>query len=197
MITTHLLYLHGFRSSPSSFKAVRVRQWLAEHAPNVHWWCPQLPPSPAAALALVQRGTAAWPCETSAVLGSSLGGLYATCVANTRGWACGLMNPAVFAARDLGRYVGVQRAHHDPSESFFFHERYADELRLIETRAAGLRHPQRCFALIAKGDGVLSWREMAARCAGAHIRLIDGSDHALSDFDVHLPHLMNFLNPCD
>ncbi len=58
---THLLYLHGFRSSPKSFKAQRLRAWLETHRPDVHWWCPQLPPSPAAAMALLRQGIAQWP----------------------------------------------------------------------------------------------------------------------------------------
>ncbi|MBS1163544.1 MAG: hypothetical protein H6R03_1440 [Burkholderiaceae bacterium] len=53
---THLLYLHGFRSSPSSFKAQRLQDWLAAHRPEVRWWCPQLPPSPREAMALVRQG---------------------------------------------------------------------------------------------------------------------------------------------
>jgi predicted esterase YcpF (UPF0227 family) len=40
---------------------------------------------------------------------------------------------------------------------------------------------------------LLSWREMSARYAGGRIRLIEGSDHALSDFDAHLPAVVAFL----
>ena len=81
----HLLYLHGFRSSPASFKARRMADWMQAHRPDVHWWCPQLPPSPAAAWALINRGIADWPRtpgpQGMAVVGSSLGGFYATAVA--------------------------------------------------------------------------------------------------------------------
>ena len=68
---SHLLYLHGFRSSPQSFKAQRLQAWLAAHRPEVHWWCPQLPPSPREAMALVQRrhrrlaGGDARPCSAA------------------------------------------------------------------------------------------------------------------------------------
>ena len=71
---THLLYLHGFRSSPNSAKARRMAAWVAEHRPDLHWWCPQLPPSPREALEHVLQGTASWPHEAMAVIGSSLGG---------------------------------------------------------------------------------------------------------------------------
>ena len=82
---THLLYLHGFRSSPRSFKAQRLQAWLRAHRPGIHWWCPQLPPSPREAWQLMTGGIATWP-DTSAVLGSSLGGFYATAVAERTGW---------------------------------------------------------------------------------------------------------------
>ena len=111
---SHLLYLHGFRSSPKSFKAQRLHAWLQQHRPDVHWWCPQLPPSPRDALQLLRDGTAGWPARSSAVLGSSLGGFYATVMAEASGWPAVLMNPAVDPARDLAAYVGEQTAFHTP-----------------------------------------------------------------------------------
>ena len=103
----HLLYLHGFRSSPASFKARRMADWLASHRPDVRWWCPQLPPSPAAAWALINQGIADWPRDNLAVVGSSLGGFYATAVAESTGCPAVLLNPAVEPARDLGRRGGL------------------------------------------------------------------------------------------
>jgi hypothetical protein len=195
MAATHLLYLHGFRSSPKSFKAQRVQAWLAEHQPGVHWWCPQLPPSPREAMSLVQQGTAGWPSDTSAVLGSSLGGFYATVVAEASGWPAVLMNPAVDPARDLAAYVGELSAFHTPEQRFFFRAEYVDELRAMTP--GPITRPERYLAIIAKGDEVLDWREMTARYAGVKLRLLDGSDHALSDFDDHCPHILKFLQPCD
>jgi predicted esterase YcpF (UPF0227 family) len=187
---THLLYLHGFRSSPKSFKAQRVHGWLQQHRPAVHWWCPQLPPSPREAMALLLDGIAGWPA-TSAVMGSSLGGFYATAVAEHTGWPCVVLNPAVDPARDLAAYIGEQTAFHTPEERFFFRPEYVDELRAI--RPASITRPERCLAVIAQGDELLDWREMQARYAGARQHVIAGSDHALSDFDDHLPQVLRFL----
>ena len=188
---THLLYLHGFRSSPQSFKAQRLQDWLRAHRPGVHWWCPQLPPSPRAAVALLRDGIAGWPPQASAVLGSSLGGFYATVIAEAAGWPAVVINPAVDPARDLVRYVGEQTAYHDPGQRFRFSAEYIDELRALAPSA--ITRPQRYFAVIAKGDELLDWREMTARYAGAKLRLLEGSDHALSDFDEHLPAILRFL----
>ena len=192
MPTTHLLYLHGFRSSPQSTKAQMVAVRVAERHRQVTWWCPQLPPSPRDAVELVLQSTASWPSERTAVIGSSLGGFYATCVAERRGCRAVLLNPAVDPARDLARQIGEQTAWHDPARHFFFEPGFIAELRALECGA--LADPGRYFAVIAKGDELLDWREMCERYAGARIRLLEGSDHALSDFAAQIDEVFEFLD---
>lgn len=164
---------------------------VAREYPEVQWWCPQLPPSPAEAARLIQQGTESWPSESMAVVGSSLGGFYATWLAQRRICRAVLLNPAVNPARDLTTYIGEQTAWHDPAEHFFFREEYIAELRALESGA--LAHPENFFAVIAKGDEVLDWREMSERYAGAHVKLLEGGDHALTDFDSHMDEVLNFL----
>ena len=192
MAISHLLYLHGFRSSPQSTKARMVAHRVAQIQPSVTWWCPQLPASPREAMALVMAGIEAWPRERMGVLGSSLGGLYATHVAEATGCKAVLLNPAVHAARDLAKYVGEQMSWHDPADRFVFEPAHVDELRALET--GPLADPAKYFAVIAKGDEVLDWREMTARYAGARINLLEGSDHALSDFSQHIDEVFGFLD---
>lgn len=189
--TTHFLYLHGFRSSPASAKARRMAQWVGDQRPDLRFECPQLPPSPREAMGLVHRLTQDWPAATMAVMGSSLGGFYATHVAQQRGCRAALLNPAVDPARDLAAYIGEQRCWQNPEERFFFRPEFVDELRALQVGA--LAHPERLMAVIAKGDELLDWHEMSARYAGCRIKLLEGSDHGLSDFDDHLPDLIDFL----
>ncbi|MBK7529671.1 YqiA/YcfP family alpha/beta fold hydrolase [Piscinibacter sp.] len=188
---THLLYLHGFRSSPQSAKARRMAAWVQANRPDLHWWCPQLPPSPREAMAMVESTVREWPASAMAVIGSSLGGFYATAVAERHGCPAVLLNPAVDPARDLAKYIGEQTSFHDPAERFFFRAEFVDELRAITP--AAITRPKRYLAVIAKGDEVLDWREMSARYAGCRIKLLEGGDHALSDFDTHLPDILHFL----
>ncbi|MFZ3220198.1 MAG: YqiA/YcfP family alpha/beta fold hydrolase [Rhodoferax sp.] len=192
MPTTHLLYLHGFRSSPQSTKARTMAALVATRFPGVTWWCPQLPPSPHEAMAQVLQGIGHWPHATMAVMGSSLGGFYATAVAEQTGCKAVLLNPAVHPARDLARYIGEQTSWHDPQERFFFRPEYVDELRALH--AGPLTHPERYLAILAQGDEVLDWREMHARYAGTQVTLLPGSDHALSDFDTQLDRVLAFLD---
>lgn len=192
--TTHILYLHGFRSSPKSFKA----QMLARHVAQLNakgaqltWSCPQLPPSPAEAWALIEQITSSWPVESMVVIGSSLGGFYASVLAERIGCRCAVINPAVEPARDLARYIGEQTAFHDPDAHFFFRAEFIEEFKAIAPYP--ITRPERYWALIAKGDEVLSWEEMSQRLAGSDLHLIEGSDHAVSDFEQHMPALLQWL----
>ena len=191
MPTTHLLYLHGFRSSPNSAKARQMHAWVQTQRPDVHWWCPQLPPSPREAMALVADGISAWPRDRMVVVGSSLGGFYATWVAEQTGCRAALLNPAIDPARDLAKYIGEQTAWHNPEDRFFFRAEFVDELHALACPA--ITQPQRYFALICKGDEVLDWREMHGKYAACPGLLLEGGDHAISNFHVHMPAVLAHL----
>ena len=191
MPTTHLLYLHGFRSSPQSAKAQIMAKRVQALHPGVTWWCPQLPSSPAQAIDLLLQGTADWPREQMAVMGSSLGGFYAAWLSAQLGVPAVLINPAVHPSRDLARYIGEHPVWQDPAQSIFFEPAHVQELQVLESQP--LLTPSATLALIAKGDEVLDWREMLARHQAGQVCLIEGSDHALSDFEDHLPQILEFL----
>ena len=195
MHTTHLLYLHGFRSSPQSVKVQKMAAIVQRDFPGVTWWCPQLPPSPELAMAQIMAGISAWPdaagFQSMAVVGSSLGGFYATWVAEKMGCKAVLLNPAIDPARDLHRYIGEQTTWQAPDDKFFFKPEFIGELQMLQ--AGLLKQAKNYLAVIAKGDEVLDWREMTARYSDTHIRLLEGGDHALSDFDDHLPEILGFL----
>ena len=191
MSTTHLLYLHGFRSSPQSAKAQIMAQRVQTLHPGVTWWCPQLPASPAQAVALLLQGTAAWPPGHMAVMGSSLGGFYAAWLSAHLSIPAVLINPAVHPARDLARYIGEHPVWQDPAQSIFFEPAYVQELVQLESQPPPTLPST--LALIAKGDEVLDWREMLARHQAGQVCLIEGSDHALSDFEDHLLQILEFL----
>ena len=138
----------------------------------------------------VESAIASWPDARMAVIGSSLGGFYATVVAERHGCRAVVLNPAVDPARDLAKAIGETTAWHS-DDPFVFRAKYVDELRAM---APGeLTTPSRYFSVIAKGDEVLSWREMSGRYAASPMCLLDGSDHALTDFDDQMPDVLAFL----
>jgi predicted esterase YcpF (UPF0227 family) len=130
---------------------------------------------------------------TSGIIGSSLGGFYATVLAEELGCRAVLLNPAVDPARDLAAHIGRQTMYHSADESFDFRAEYVDELAAMAPGPM-LRHPRNILAIVAKGDEVLDWREMTARYAHGPLKLIAGSDHGLSDFEAHVPDLVRHLH---
>lgn len=198
--TTHLLYLHGFRSSPRSAKATQLGEAFRTQFPQVTWHCPQLSHSPADAMASTLVEIAGWPAESSAVVGSSLGGFYARWLGLKLGWKRVLLNPAVFPARDLARYIGPQTAWHDPQSQFEFRQEHVDALKTMEAELDiwAARHPatpDRQLAIIQQGDEVLDWREMSSFAAGGDTLILPDGDHAISDFERHIPRVLRFLHP--
>ncbi len=191
---THLLYLHGFRSSPLSAKAQRLAQAIDDlnaTGQDIFRACPQLPPSPRQTLAELEALVELWPRDTMAVVGSSLGGFYATVLAERLGCRAAVINPAVAPARDLARHIGEQASFHNPADRFFFRPEFIAEFEALAPYP--IEHPGRYWALIAQGDEVLDWREMSAHFAGATIKLLDAGDHALSDYAQHLDEVLDFL----
>jgi len=203
-LDTMILYLHGFRSSPDSAKARLMAGAMAERGLAADWCCPQLPASPAAALDLAlglvrdRLGAPAAvgggddsPADRLTVIGSSLGGFYATWLAERLGCRAVLLNPVVHAARDLSTQVGSHRTFHG-DEPFEFLPGHVDELARAEADIPVLTRPERYFLLAATGDEVLDWREMRDRFAGSRQRIIEGSDHGISDFADWLPEVLEF-----
>jgi predicted esterase YcpF (UPF0227 family) len=188
-----ILYLHGFRSSPKSFKARVVHQRMAQRGRVQQLICPQLPASPKAAmdlvLTLVERHK-----DNLAIIGSSLGGFYATWLAERFGCRAVLINPAVDPLKDLDKHVGVTTAWHS-DEPFEFKREYIAEL--AELRVARITQPGRYFLLAATGDEVLDYRDMVAHYAGAHQHVIEGSDHAVSEFEQYVDEVLDFCTRSD
>jgi hypothetical protein len=189
-----ILYLHGFRSSPLSFKARLIGERMKQLGREQEYLCPQLPASPKAAIALAQELILRHGPEQVALIGSSLGGFYATWLAEQHGCCAALLNPAVHAPRDLASQVGTTTSWHS-SEAFSFLPEYLEELRALQT--VTITRPQRYYLLAATGDEVLDWREMTAHFAGARQLVIEGSDHGISDFPRYLDDVLAFCDGVD
>jgi uncharacterized protein len=161
-------------------------------AQHIQWHCPQLPPSPAQAMAdiMLWIETGAYTSEPLAVIGSSLGGFYAALVAQATGCRCVLLNPAVYPARDLRAYIGRVTNWHDEGE-YEFKPQHVNELQTLQTTA--FTHPERYMAIISKGDEVLDWREMTARYPAWRMLLQEGSDHAINEFGTYVEDVLAFV----
>jgi predicted esterase YcpF (UPF0227 family) len=174
-----ILYLHGFRSSPQSFKARLLAERMQQLGRAAEYQCPQLPASPAAAIAMAQDCIK--DCDPAALtlVSSSLGGYYATWLAEQLGCRAVLLNPAVKPPRDLEKYVGVSTQYHS-DQPFEFKREYIAELQALQIDR--ITRPQRYFLIAATGDEVLDWQEMVGHYPQARQQVIQGSDHGISEF---------------
>ncbi|HEY5634360.1 MAG TPA: YqiA/YcfP family alpha/beta fold hydrolase [Burkholderiaceae bacterium] len=182
-----LIYLHGFRSSPKSFKAQRLAERMRELGCSASFCCPQLPASPLEAVALVRR--ALRPEVSDTLVGSSLGGFYATWLAERLGCRAVVINPAVYPARDLRSQVGAQTMYHDDTP-FEFLPAHVDELLSLQVSA--ITFARRYLLVAATGDELLDWREMVAHYRGAKQIVVQGGDHGLSDFEQYVDEVLSF-----
>ena len=184
-----ILYLHGFRSSPLSRKARMVAEAMAARGLADDFICPQLPASPRAAAQLIEVTARLEDPQRLALIGSSLGGYYATWAAERIGCRAALLNPAITPYEDLRDHLGTQPVFFS-AQTIEVQPEHMDELRLLDT--PGITRPERYFLLAATGDLVIDWRTMAAKYAGCRQRIIAGSSHELGDFAAYLDEVLAF-----
>ena len=187
-----ILYLHGFRSSPKSMKARVVGVRMLEMGLDAELRCPQLPASPKAAIALALALVEGVPAGELALIGSSLGGYYATWLAERLGCRAVLLNPAVDPLKSLDGHALVTTQFHS-DEPFEFKAEYFDELRALKVDR--ITRPERYFLMAATGDEVLDYRDMLAHYPGARQHVIEGSDHGISEFNNYVDEVLAFCLP--
>jgi uncharacterized protein len=181
-----LIYIHGFNSSPASFKAGVIQHELESRGRGADFLAPALPHSPAAAAALLGQLVRAH--RDACVIGSSLGGFYATWLAERYGVRAVLLNPAVRPYELLAREVRRQRNFHT-GEEYEFTAQHLAELRALEVVAIT---PERYLLLVETGDEVLDYRDAVEKYRGAQQLVIEGGDHGFGDFAQYLDTVLVF-----
>ena len=181
-----LIYIHGFNSSPASFKAGAIQRELDRRGGGGEFVAPALPHSPAAAAALLETVVRAH--RDACLIGSSLGGFFATWIAETHGVRAVLLNPAVRPYELLAVCVGRQKNLHT-GEEYDFTVQHIAELRTLEV---GAITPARYLLLVETGDEVLDYRHAVETYQGARQLVIEGGDHGFSDFAKYLDIVLEF-----
>jgi len=180
-----IVYLHGFNSSPHSHKAQLLGRYLEARGLGAHYACPELPVSASAAVAAVEPLLGKSPL---CFVGSSLGGFYATYLAEKHGTKAVLINPAVDPHVGLRVYLGPQKNLHsgEPYELTETHLREWE--RLYVPRVT----PARYWLMVETGDEVLDYRRAIERYSGARQLVIPGGDHSLQSFPGQMRAIVEF-----
>ncbi len=181
-----LIYIHGFNSSPASQKDGVIMRELERRARGGDFLAPALPYSPAAAA--VMLAALVREHRNSCLVGSSLGGYYATWLAETHGVRAVLVNPAVRPYELLAREIGCQQNLHT-GEEYDFTAQHVAELQALEVDSIT---PERYLLLVTTGDEVLDYRHAVEKYRGARQLVIEGGDHGFSDFAHYLDPVLAF-----
>ena len=189
--TLRIVYLHGFNSGPASIKGQQLGKAIAA-LPEVarpEYFLPQLSHRPAEAMRTACRWADAGDRDQLTFVGSSLGGFYATHLAEAYGARAVLINPAIHPDRDLAPYVGAQRNPYTGEEYELTAGHFAE---LCAFKVARITRPQRYLLLVQTGDELLDYRVAIAFFAGAWQFVQGGGDHAFHDFAAQIPVILRF-----
>ena len=190
------VYLHGFLSSPRSVKAQQLVRFVELNHLPIECVVPELPEEPHLAIAVAEKAIKQ-ACEKTSivgVLGSSMGGFYATILAERYGLRAVLINPSVRPHLRMENYIrdtGGEMVNPYTERRFTLGQRDIDALRtMLPTQ---LKQPEKYWLLAQTGDEVLDYREAIDYYAGCKQTIENGGDHAFQGFERHLPDIAKFL----
>lgn len=188
----NVVYLHGFLSSPKSAKAQLVQRWLREHRPEWRYLCPELSSYPTIARQQIDALAKQLADDMTLLVGSSLGGFWATYWAERFGVnAVVLVNPAVAPHTRFRHFVG------QPLPSFYSDEVFnlseADLDVLGECDQAVIALPERYRVMLQTGDETLDYRQAESRYQHTSLLVETGGNHSFDKFDRHLERIAHFF----
>jgi uncharacterized protein len=186
---TALFYLHGFNSSPGTFKGRQLMAHVAALTNPPELYVPALPHRPAQAMAKLEKLIDAVGATDLTLVGSSLGGYYATALAERHGCGAVLINPAIRPYDDLRQYLGHNRNLYTGDE-YEITPAHFDELRAL--RVGHSTRPERYWLLVQTGDEVLDYRQAVAFFAGAKQTVVEGGDHGFQGFERYIADVLAF-----
>jgi hypothetical protein len=174
-----ILYIHGFNSSSTSSKAQAVKHWLAARGRGHEWLCPDLPHRPAEAIAVLTGLVESAPTPPK-VVGSSLGGFYATYLTSIFGLKAALINPAVHPALLLRPLLGSVQKNWYSDNTYTFSQAHLDELDALNQLTPA--YPEKLLLMLENGDKTLDWRDAASYYRNAHQLIFQGGNHGFTRF---------------
>ena len=185
-----LIYLHGFNSSPQSDKAQQVMEFIKQHACDIELVMPQLHHSPLAAWQQIEQISDAYQGQSVGVVGSSLGGFFATLLANKLGVKAVLINPAVKPHRLIDLLLGEQYNSYT-KQHYIITTAHEEELSKLDVNS--LKQAADFWVLLQQADETLNYRDALAFYQGARITLEPLGDHSFEGFNRYLSALVGFL----
>ena len=182
------LYIHGFKSSPDSRKAQDFSAYCKKVLPEVEVIMPELSFNPELAIAQLEEIIAS--NEVKLIVGSSLGGYFATWLSEKYDIRAALINPAVDPHRTLTEsFLGLHTNMYTGQE-FELTREHVKFLETLETE--GIKIPENFLVLLQTGDTVLDYRHAAEKYRHCQVHVYEGGDHSFTLFKDVLPTIVEF-----
>ncbi|ACE84346.1 YqiA/YcfP family alpha/beta fold hydrolase [Cellvibrio japonicus] len=185
-----VLYIHGFLSSPLSFKAQQVQGWLARNHPEITYFCPHLTPYPEQTRHTLASMVESLLPQPVYLMGSSLGGFWATWLAETYNLRALLINPAVRPQDFMPAYLEVDLKGYHTDDSYRLNARHIDEIMATDIPVTRLAN---YWLLVQTGDETLDYRAAVAKYQGCRQTIEEGGDHSFQGFECYLAQGLAFL----
>lgn len=184
-----ILYIHGFNSSPASHKSRQLRERLQSLGRGGDFRCPALPHFPQQAMAMLEQEIDGTSPDRITLIGSSLGGFYATWLTEQYGMRSVLVNPAITPHEGLRAYLGLQKNLYTGDE-YLLTEEHLEQLAALHVRKPA--RPDRYLLMHTTGDELLDWRTAVDHYAGCRKIIVQGSDHGFREFGDYLDAVLEF-----
>jgi predicted esterase YcpF (UPF0227 family) len=185
-----LLYIHGFLSSPLSFKAQQTQTWLAANHPEIDYHCPQLSPYPAKTQQCLEDVVESLLPEPVYLMGSSLGGFWATWLAEKYNLRALLINPAVRPQEFMPKYVGIELKSYHTDDIYHLQSHHIEEIKVVDVLPHRLEN---YWLLVQTGDETLDYRRAVKKYKGCKQTIEEGGDHSFQSFERYLESGLTFL----
>ena len=184
-----LIYLHGFLSSPSSVKAIETQHYITKRSMVLEYLVPAIPDTPQQAYGQLVELLEQHKDRRIGLIGSSMGGFYATVLAARYGCKAVLVNPAVAPQNLMTKYLGEQLNPYT-EKPFALTSNDIEFLANLDVECPVLDN---ILLLAQTGDETLDYRDAVAKYSGSAQVIEDGGDHRFQDYDKHLPKIIEFL----
>lgn len=186
-----LVYLHGFLSSPLSTKALQTQEWLAAHRPDISYHCPFLSSYPGKARKALEQLMSDLTDDAIGLVGSSLGGFWATYLAEKHNVPAVLVNPAVSPHTRFAEVVGQRLKNYHTDDEYCLTD--ADLRELIDADIPQLNNAQKYWLMVQTGDETLDYRLALERYGNARVLKEKGGSHSFDGYERWIPELVEFL----
>lgn len=182
----HVIYLHGFRSTPSSKKGQMMAQAFSS---KYSYLAPDLNVGPKAVQTILEQTVAGLDPKDLCLVGSSLGGFYATWLAERIGCWAVLLNPATEPWCVINDYLGVQPIN-NTNRTIEVKPEFAQQARAMNCDNI---HSERYLVFLSTADEVLDWHKAQRKYAACRTILLPDNTHEINHFEQCLPEIEQFL----